>query len=105
MFTYLRFSIFLPNSWSFSNLCPQFNCYNLLGENDVQTKAMLQDCFERAYSSTPCMLVLRHIHGMFPASQANANDEGNLYWTKFQSKFLLTFLRFCHDSDSSRLHY
>ncbi|KAF8803602.1 AAA-domain-containing protein [Phlegmacium glaucopus] len=47
----------------------EINCYNILGESDVRTEAILRVKFEQASACTPCLLVLRHLEALTQTTQ------------------------------------
>ncbi|KAJ3503046.1 hypothetical protein NLJ89_g8610 [Agrocybe chaxingu] len=48
----------------------EVNCYDILGENDTKTEALLRVRFEQAASCSPCLLVLRHLEALSQTTQA-----------------------------------
>ncbi|KAF8964138.1 P-loop containing nucleoside triphosphate hydrolase protein [Flammula alnicola] len=48
----------------------EVNCYDILGETDVKTEAILQVRLEQARGCTPCLLVLRHLEALSQTTQA-----------------------------------
>ncbi|KAF9475323.1 AAA-domain-containing protein [Pholiota conissans] len=48
----------------------EVNCYDIIGESDVKTEAMLEVRLEQARSCTPCLLILRHLEALSQNTQA-----------------------------------
>ncbi|CAA7270162.1 unnamed protein product [Cyclocybe aegerita] len=48
----------------------EVDCYDILGENDTKTEALLRVRFEQAASCSPCLLVLRHLEALSQTTQA-----------------------------------
>ncbi|KAF8163058.1 P-loop containing nucleoside triphosphate hydrolase protein [Crassisporium funariophilum] len=48
----------------------EIDCYDILGETDVKTEAMIQVRFEQAKACTPCLVVLRHLEALMQTTQA-----------------------------------
>ncbi|KAL0574330.1 peroxisomal assembly protein [Marasmius crinis-equi] len=47
----------------------EVNCYDVIGENDTKTEALLQTRFENAASCGPCILLLRHLEAFAQTTQ------------------------------------
>ncbi|KAF9268256.1 AAA-domain-containing protein [Marasmius fiardii PR-910] len=47
----------------------EVNCYDVIGENDTKTEALLQTRFENAASCAPCILLLRHLEAFAQSTQ------------------------------------
>ncbi|KAJ8086247.1 peroxisomal assembly protein [Marasmius tenuissimus] len=48
----------------------EVNCYDVIGDNDTQTEALLQTRFENAEICAPCILILRHLEAFAQTTQA-----------------------------------
>ncbi|KAF8590012.1 AAA-domain-containing protein [Ramaria rubella] len=48
----------------------EINCFDLIGETDIQTEGTLRARFEKAASCAPCILILRHIDALARTTQA-----------------------------------
>ncbi|KIK59642.1 hypothetical protein GYMLUDRAFT_226408 [Collybiopsis luxurians FD-317 M1] len=53
----------------------EVNCYDIIGENDTKTEALLRTRFENAIACSPCMLVLRHLEAFAQSTQAPENGK------------------------------
>ena len=62
---------------SWTNLI-QINCYNLIGDTEVQTEGNLRARFEKANSCSPCIFLLRHVDALAQTSQVQESDKGEM---------------------------
>ncbi|GJJ12495.1 hypothetical protein Clacol_006737 [Clathrus columnatus] len=51
------------------------NCFNILGDTDVQTEGTLRALFEKSVACAPCILFLRHIEAFSKGSQTSGDGE------------------------------
>ncbi|THG96832.1 hypothetical protein EW026_g5078 [Hermanssonia centrifuga] len=49
----------------------EINCYDMIGESDVQTEGFLRARFEKATTCSPCFFILRHIDSLAQTSQSS----------------------------------
>jgi hypothetical protein len=54
----------------------QVNCFDVVGETDAKTEGVLRARFERAASSSPCILLLRHVEALGRKGQAQETGKG-----------------------------
>lgn len=75
----------------------QINCFDIIGENDVQTEGTLRARFETAASCAPCILTLRHIDALARTTQALDTGKGQPLTLSVHHSIELNLecLRFC----------
>lgn len=57
-------------------LIVKVNCYDLLGDTEVQTEGLLRSKFEKACDSSPCIIVLRYLEAFSQTTQGGNEGKG-----------------------------
>lgn len=54
------------------------DCFDLIGDNDIQTEGTMRTRFEKAASCSPCIFLLRHIDALMQTTQTLEPGKGML---------------------------